>query len=121
MESDMKTFFKWFPPVLVACIAPAAALAVDAEASKALIEQNNCLQCHGVRQDKDGPSFAKSAEKFRAKANGEEEIIKHITSGRQVKLADGSTENHKVVKTIPPNDMAQMKNLAGFILSIQQR
>ncbi len=99
---------------------PAGALAVDADAAKALIQQNNCLQCHGVKQDKDGPSFAKSAEKFRAKPDGEDEIIKHLTSGREVKLADGSKENHKVAKTIPPNDMAQMKNLASFILTIQR-
>jgi cytochrome c len=104
---------------LLGAALPATAAAVDADAAKALVQQNNCLQCHGVKQDKDGPSFAKSAEKFRGKANGEEEIIKHLTSGREVKLADGTTEKHKVVKTIPPNDAAQVKNLAQFILSIQ--
>ena len=105
---------------LLCAVLPMTAAAVDADAAKALVQQNNCLQCHGVKQDKDGPSFAKSAEKFRGKPNGEEEIIKHITSGRDVKLADGSTEKHKVVKTIPPNDAAQVKNLAQFILSIQR-
>ena len=104
---------------LLCTVLPLTAVAVDADAAKALVQQNNCLQCHGVKQDKDGPSFAKSAEKFRGKANGEEEIIKHLTSGREVKLADGTTERHKVVKTIPPNDAAQVKNLAQFILSIQ--
>ena len=107
------------PLVLVGGGSSGSALAVDAEAAKALIQQNNCMQCHGVKQDKDGPSFAKSAEKFRAKPDGEEEIVKHLTSGREVKLADGSKENHKIVKTFPPNDMAQVKNLAAFILTIQ--
>lgn len=94
-----------------------AAFAVDVEAAKDLIQQNNCTQCHGIKKDKDGPSFAKTAEKYRGKANAEDEIIKHITSGKKVKLADGSTEEHKVVKTMPPKDVAQMKNLAQYILS----
>jgi len=116
----MKTPYKLILSFLVAAGGFSGhALAVDADAAKALVQQNNCLQCHGVKQDKDGPSFAKSAEKFRAKPDGAAEIIKHLTSGREVKLADGSTEKHKIVKTIPPNDMAQMKNLAEFILTIQ--
>lgn len=94
-----------------------AALALDVEAAKELVQQNNCTQCHGIKKDKDGPSFAKSAAKFKGKPNGEEEIIKHITSGKKVKLADGTEEEHKVVKTIPPKDMAQMKNLAQYILA----
>jgi cytochrome c len=96
-----------------------SALAADEEAAKDLAKQNNCLQCHGIKKDKDGPSFAKTAEKYRGKANAEEDLIKHITSGKEVKLADGSTENHKIVKTIPPKDVAQMKNLVQYILSVQ--
>jgi cytochrome c len=94
-------------------------LAADEEAAKDLAKQNNCLQCHGIKKDKDGPSFAKTAEKYRGKADAEEALIKHITSGKEVKLADGSTENHKIVKTIPPKDVAQMKNLVQYILSVQ--
>lgn len=96
-----------------------AALALDVEAAKDLAEQNNCKQCHGIKKDKDGPSFLKTAEKYRGKANVEDEIVKHLTSGKKVKLADGSEENHKIVKTMPPNDMAQIKNLAQYILSTQ--
>jgi cytochrome c len=95
------------------------ALALDVEAAKDLAEQNNCKQCHGIKKDKDGPSFLKTAEKYRGKANAEDEVIKHITSGKKIKLADGSQEEHKIVKTMPPKDMAQMKNLAQYILSIQ--
>lgn len=109
------------PHIIVATILCAgmssAALAVDVEAAKDLVQQNNCTQCHGFKKDKDGPSFAKTAEKYRGKANAEDDVIKHITSGKKVKLADGSSEEHKIVKTIPPKDMAQMKNLAQFILS----
>jgi cytochrome c len=96
-----------------------SALALDVEAAKDLVEQNNCKQCHGIKKDKDGPSFLKTAEKFRGKANAEEEIIKHLTSGKKIKLADGSQEEHKIIKTMPPKDVAQMKNVAQYILSIQ--
>jgi cytochrome c len=95
------------------------ALALDVEAAKDLAEQNNCKQCHGIKKDKDGPSFLKTADKYRGKANAEEEVIKHLTSGKKVKLADGSQEDHKIVKTMPPKDMAQIKNLAQYVLSVQ--
>jgi hypothetical protein len=44
-----------------------------------------------------------------------------MTSGKDVKLADGSSEKHKIAKTMPANDMAQLKNLAEYILSIQPK
>ncbi|MEW6513662.1 MAG: c-type cytochrome [Pseudomonadota bacterium] len=99
----------------------APALALDVEAAKGLAEQNNCMQCHGLRKDKDGPSFMKTAEKLKGKAGAVDEIVKHITSGKKVKLADGTEENHKIAKTMPPNDAAQLKNLAEYVLSIQPK
>mgnify|MGYP001764698959 CR=1 FL=1 len=54
-------------------------------------------------------------------AGAVDEIVKHMTSGKDVKLADGTTEKHKVAKTMPANDMAQLKNLAEYILSIQAK
>jgi len=99
----------------------APALALDVEAAKGLAEQNNCMQCHGLRKDKDGPSFLTIADKYRGKAGAADEVVKHMTSGKKVKLADGSQEDHKVAKTIPPNDAAQLKNLAAYILSIQAK
>jgi cytochrome c len=97
------------------------ALALDVEAAKSLADQNNCMQCHGLRKDKDGPSFLKTAERLRGKPNATDEVIKHLTSGKEVKLADGSKEKHTVAKTMPANDMAQMRNLAAYILSIQPK
>lgn len=94
-----------------------SALAFDAEAAKDLMQQNNCTQCHGIKKDKDGPSFAKTAAKYKGKANAEEEIIKHLNSGKKIKLLDGSSEEHKIIKTIPPKDAAQVKNLVQFILA----
>ncbi len=98
-----------------------SAMALDVEAAKGLAEQNNCMQCHGLRKEKDGPSFMKTAEKFKGKATAVDELVKHMTSGKDVKLADGTTEKHKIAKTMPANDTAQLKNLAQYILSIQAK
>jgi cytochrome c len=97
------------------------ALALDVEGAKGLAEQNNCMQCHGLRKDKDGPSFQKTAEKFKGKASAVDDLVKHMTSGKDVKLADGTSEKHKIAKTMPANDVAQLKNLAEYILSIQPK
>jgi cytochrome c len=99
----------------------ASALALDVEAAKSLAEQNNCMQCHGLRKDKDGPAFLSTANKYRGKANAIDEVVKHMTSGKKIKLADGSQEDHKIAKTMPPNDAKQLRNLAEYILSIQPK
>lgn len=90
---------------------------VDADAAKALARQNKCLNCHSVDKDKDGPSYKSVAAKFKGKANAEARLIEHITSGEKAKFADGHEEEHKIVKTTPPKDMEQIKNLVGWILS----
>ncbi len=97
------------------------ALALDVEAAKGLAEQNNCMQCHGLRKDKDGPSFLSTANKYRGKPNAVDEVVKHMTAGAEVKLADGTKEKHKIAKTMPPNDTKQLRNLAEYILSIQPK
>jgi len=93
------------------------AFAVDADAALALARQNNCLKCHSVDKDKDGPSYKKVAEKYKGKAGAEEKLINHVTSGEKAKFPDGHEEEHKIVKTSPPKDMAQIKNLVEWILS----
>lgn len=110
------------PAALAALLSTAAAspaFAQDVDAAKALVQSNNCTQCHGIKKDKDAPAFLKIAEKYKGKAGAEDELLKHITSGKKVKLADGSQEDHKVVKTIPANDQAQMRNLIKWILATQ--
>ncbi|MDE1982384.1 MAG: c-type cytochrome [Betaproteobacteria bacterium] len=97
-------------------LAPAAH-AVDAEAAKGLARQNNCFKCHAVDKDKDGPSYKKVAEKFRGKANAESRLIEHITSGEKAKFPDGHEEEHKIIKTSPPKDMDQIRNLVQWILA----
>lgn len=106
---------------LTACaafvLASPLAQAVDADAAKALAKQNNCFKCHAVDKEKDGPAYKKVAEKFKGKANAEARLIEHITSGEKAKFPDGHEEEHKIVKTSPPKDMEQVKNLVQWILS----
>lgn len=98
-------------------LAPAAHAVVDAEAAKALARQNKCLNCHAVDKDKDGPSYKSVAAKYKGKANAEARLIEHITSGEKAKFPDGHEEEHKIVKTTPPKDMEQVKNLVAWILT----
>jgi cytochrome c len=93
------------------------AYAVDEEAAKALAKQNNCLKCHAIDKDKDGPAYKKVAAKFKGKADAEARLVEHITSGEKAKFPDGHEEEHKIVKTSPPKDMAQVKNLVQWILA----
>ena len=91
--------------------------AVDVEAAKALARQNNCLKCHAIDKDKDGPAYKKVAEKYKGKANAEARLVEHITSGEKAKFPDGHEEEHKIVKTSPAKDAEQIKNLVQWILS----
>jgi cytochrome c len=88
--------------------------AVDADAAQALAKKNDCFKCHAVDKDKKGPSYKKIAAKYKGKADGEEKILKNITTGPKVKLDDGSEEDHKIINT---KDAAALKNLSGWILS----
>ena len=81
---------------------------------KGLARQENCLKCHGIDKKKDGPSYKEVAAKYKGKADGEEHIIKQITTGPKVKLEDGTEEEHKVIDT---KDAKALKNLAQWILA----
>lgn len=94
-----------------------SAHAVDEEAAKALAKQNNCLKCHAIEKEKDGPAYKAVATKYKGKANAEARLIEHITSGEKAKFPDGHEEEHKVVKTSPSKDAAQIKNLVQWILA----
>jgi cytochrome c len=93
------------------------ATAVDAEAAKALARQNKCLQCHAIDKQKDGPAYKEVAAKYRGKKDAEERLIYHITSGEKAKFEDGHEEEHKIVKTSPPKDTEQIRNLVQWVLA----
>ncbi|MEY4738382.1 MAG: hypothetical protein RL302_2701 [Pseudomonadota bacterium] len=93
------------------------AQAMDAEAAKALARQNNCLKCHSIDKEKEGPAYSKVAAKYKGKSTAEARLIEHITSGEKAKFVDGHEEEHKIVKTSPPKDMEQIRNLVQWILA----
>jgi cytochrome c len=94
-----------------------SAMAADEEAAKELARANNCFKCHSVSKDKEGPAYKKVAEKYKGKADAEAKLVHHITSGEKAKFPDGHEEAHKIVKTTPEKDMAQIKNLIQWILA----
>jgi cytochrome c len=88
--------------------------AVDEDAANALAKKNDCFKCHAVDKDKKGPSYKKIAAKYKGKPDGQEKVIKNITTGPKVKLDDGTEEDHKIINT---KDMDAIKNLSDWILS----
>ena len=95
-----------------------SAWAANEDAAKELARQNNCFKCHAIKKDKDGPAWSKVAEKYRGKPEAQDRLVTHITSGEMAKFPDGHEEKHKIIQTDPANDMAQIKNLVDFILSL---
>jgi cytochrome c len=82
------------------------------------MKQNKCMQCHGLNKDKDAPALSKIAAKYKGKADAESKLIQHLTSSPKVKLADGTEEEHKVIKTTPAKDLPQIKKVITYILSL---
>ena len=95
--------------------APMAYAEVDVEAAKKLVKKKDCLKCHAPDKEKKGPSMKKIAEKYKGKADGQQMVIKNMTTaGNKVKLTDGTEEEHKVIDT---KDQAAIKNIADWYLS----
>lgn len=97
-------------------LATSSLAAVDEDAAKALAKKNDCFKCHAIDKTKKGPAYKKIATKYKGKeAEGEQKIIKNITTGPKVKLEDGTEEDHKIIDT---KDQAEIKNLVHWILSL---
>ena len=93
--------------------ASVAHAAVDADAAQAQLKSNGCLKCHSVDKKKNGPSFKETAKKYKGKADGEDKLVKHVTTGPMVEV-DGVKEEHKSLKT---KDAAEIKNIVQWILA----
>lgn len=93
----------------------AVAAGIDADAAKKLAKRNGCLGCHAVDKSKVGPAFKKIAIKYKGKADGEEKLIKNITTGPKIKLEDGTEMTHIIIDT---KNQGEIKNLVGWILSL---
>ena len=115
------------PAKLLKIVAPLAMVAllgvsasafaeVDADAAMALAKKNDCFKCHAIDKTKKGPAYKKVAAKYKGKtAEGEEKILKNITTGPKVKLEDGTEEEHKIIDSKDPK---AIKNLIDWILSL---
>jgi cytochrome c len=116
----MKTFDVPRSAIAIALASAAIALtmpahaAPDAAAAEALARQNNCFKCHSATKEKDGPSFAKTAAKYKGKPDAEARLITHLTTGEKAKFSDGHEEEHKVIKV---KDEAELKNIVAWILA----
>jgi cytochrome c len=91
-----------------------ASAAFDAEEAKALFKDNDCNKCHAPEKSKKGPSLKDIAKKYKDKPDSDAKVLEHMTSGKKVKLDDGSEEDHKVINTKDPK---VRKNLIDWILS----
>jgi len=91
----------------------AAQAQVDTSAAEALLKKSGCTKCHSVSADKDGPSFKKTAAKYKGKADAEATLYKHVTTGPMVKV-DGKEERHEIIKS---KDDREIKNAIAYILS----
>ena len=99
--------------VALAGLSPAHA-AVDEAAAKALAKKNDCFKCHAIDKTKKGPSYQKIAAKYKEKKLGEKEAIKQMTTSPNVKLEDGTEEEHKNIETRDPKELS---NIAQWILA----
>jgi len=91
----------------------AQAQAPDVPAAEALLKKSGCTKCHSVSAEKDGPSFKKTAAKYKGKADAEATLYKHVTTGPMVKV-DGKEERHEIIKS---KDDREIKNAIAYILS----
>lgn len=89
------------------------AFALDDAGREALMKDSKCLKCHAVAKEKDGPSFKKTAEKYKGKADAEQKLFTHLTTGPKVKI-DGNEEEHVKIKT---TNEADIKTVIAWILA----
>lgn len=88
-------------PVLLAVLALSLPVGVQAQdAGEAAVKKLGCLKCHSVSSDKDGPSFKKSAAKYKGEPGKVEAFLK------------AGKEKHPVVKSD-----ADLKAISAYILS----
>jgi cytochrome c len=86
-------------------------LATQAQDAEAVIKKGGCLKCHSVSADKDGPSFKKTAAKYKGQANAAATLETQLKTG--VVKVGGKDEKHAVLKASD----AEIKSAVAYILS----
>lgn len=87
------------------------AQAQDAAKAEATIKASGCGKCHSVSADKDGPSFKKTAAKYKGQAGAAAKLEGALKSGAM--KVDGKDVKHATVK----GGDADLKNVVAYILS----
>ena len=87
--------------------------AADDAAAEGLMKKSGCFGCHSVDKKKAAPSYKDVAAKYKGKADGEQKVVKHLTTNPTIKF-DGKDEPHDNLKT---KNEAEVKNVAAWILS----
>ena len=92
---------KLFSMLVVAAGLGLPLVAQAQDAGEALVKKGGCLKCHSVSADKDGPSFKKSAAKYKGQADKLQAFLK------------AGSKEHKPVK----GSDADLKQITDYILS----
>ncbi|TAN77875.1 MAG: c-type cytochrome [Gallionella sp.] len=90
------------------------ASAMDAEAGKALLKKNGCLNCHGIDSKVMGPSYKEVSAKYAGNADAKAKLVGVIKNGS--KGAWGAEDVMPPMKKVTDEDSAAM---VDFILSIK--
>ncbi|PLK50498.1 c-type cytochrome [Uliginosibacterium sp. TH139] len=89
------------------------ASALDAAGAEALAKKEGCLKCHGIDKKKEADSLISISAKLKKLSDAK--ILEHLTTGPKVKMADGSEEEHKILKT---KDKGDIDNLIAWLRSL---
>jgi cytochrome c len=115
-EEEEERIDGWQNVHLIKSTAPGA---VDADAAIHLARRNGCFRCHALDRVKTGPAFKSVAEGYRNDyVGGLNREDSHLTAGDMFVL-NGNVDKHRVLRTNPPNDPAQLKNLIDWILTLE--
>ncbi len=85
--------------------------AQDVAKAEATIKSSGCLKCHSVSADKDGPSFKKTAAKYKGKGDAAAKLAGELKAGMM--KVDGKDTKHAAVK----GGADDIKNVVSYILS----
>ena len=81
-----------------------AGAAVDADAANKMLKDNGCTKCHSVDKDKKGPSFKKTAAKYKGKADAEAKLTDvphHRPQGQDGRRHPGRAQGRSRPRTPP--------------------
>lgn len=90
-----------------------AVFALDDAGREALMKDSKCFKCHAVDKKKDGPSFKETAAKYKGKADAEQKLYTHVTTGPKIKIDDVEEEHTK----IKSKNEADIKAVVAWILA----